>query len=198
MADNGVTLGEVSFGLAWNVRGNPAQSSFVREAERLLGVPLPLQPHTSARRDGNIVLSLGPRSWLLVAGPVSSPKHFNVTRVALNAVGGALFDVSASYVGWVIAGAGAARVLNRSCPLDFHPSLCPAGRCAQSLLGHINALFYKVDERPAFLVMVARSLAVDARRELCASAETDGCSVVPPSPLDEVVRSVGIRVQSAP
>jgi hypothetical protein len=47
-------------------------------------------------------------------------------------------------------------------------------------------------------VMVARSLAVDAWREICASAETDGCSVVPPSPLDDVARFVGIRVQSAP
>ena len=191
VSDNGVTLGEVSFGLAWGVRGNPAQSSFVSEAERLLGVPLPLQPNTSAQRAGNTVLSLGPKSWLLVAGPTSSPEHFNATRVALNAVGGALFDVSASCVGWVIAGAGAARVLNRRCPLDFHPSLFPAGRCAQSMLGHINALFYKVDERPAFIVMVARSLAVDAWRDLCASAETDGYSVVAPSPLDDVARFVG-------
>ena len=191
VSDNGVTLGEVSFGLAWDVRGNPAQSSFVSEAERLLDVPLPLQPNTSAQRAGNTVLSLGPKSWLLVARPDSSPNHFNVTRVALNAVGGALFDVSASYVGWVIAGAGAARALNRRCPLDFHPSLFPAGRCAQSMLGHINALFYKVDERPAFIVMVARSLAADAWRDLCASAETDGYSVVAPSPLDDVARFVG-------
>jgi len=198
VSDTSVTLGEVSFGLAWNVRGNPAQSSFVSEADRLLGASLPLQPHTGAHRGGHTVLSLGPRSWLLVAGSVSSTKHFNVTRVALNAVGGALFDVSAGYVGWVIAGVGAARVLNRRCPLDFHPSPFPAGRCAQSLLGHINALFYKVDERPAFIVMVARSLAVDAWRELSALAETDGYSVVPPSSLDDVARFVGIRVPSAP
>jgi sarcosine oxidase, subunit gamma len=191
VADNGVTLGELSFGLAWDVRGNPAQSSFVSEAERLLGVQLPLQPNTSAHRAGNTVLSLGPRAWLLVAGPASSPKRFNVTRLALNAVGGALFDVSASYVGWVIAGAAVARVLNRSCPLDFHPSLFPAGRCAQSVLGHINALFYRVDERPAFIVMVARSLAVDAWRDLCASAQTDGYSVVAPSPVNHIARFVG-------
>jgi len=184
VSDNGVTLGEVSFALAWNVRGNPAHSSFVSGAERLLGMPLPLQPNTSTRRAGKTVLWLGPRSWLLVAGPALPRNEFDVTRGALNAAGGALFDVSSSYVGWMIAGAGATRALNRSCPLDLHPSAFPAGRCAQSMLGHINAVFYKPDERPAFIVMVARSLAVDAWRDLRASADTDSCSVVPPTPFD--------------
>jgi sarcosine oxidase subunit gamma len=181
VSDDSVTLGEVSFALAWNVQGNPAQSSFVLEAERLLGVQLPLQPDTTTRRAGNIVFSLGPRSWLLVAGPTSQRNDFRDTRVALNAVGGALFDVSSSYIGWLIVGGGAARVLNRSCPLDFDPSVFRAGRCAQSMLGHINALFYKMDERPAFIVMTARSLAVDAWRDLCASATTDGYRIVAPT-----------------
>ena len=181
MFDDSLTLGEVSFAFAWSVHGNPAQSSFVLETERALGMPLPLQPNTASRHAGNTVLSLGPRSWLLIGGPASQRNDFRDMRVALNAAGGALFDVSSSYVGWLIAGGGAERVLNRSCPLDLHPSTFPAGRCAQSLLGHINALFYKVDERPAFIVMVARSLAVDAWRDLRASAKTDGYDVVPPT-----------------
>ncbi len=179
--DGSVTLGEVSFALAWNVHGNPAQSSFVLEAERLLGVPLPLQPNTASHLVGNTVLCLGPRSWLFVAGPTWKRNDFSDTRVALNAAGGALFDVSSSYIGWLIAGGGAARVLNRSCPLDFDASVFPAGRCAQSMLGHINALFYKVDERPAFIVMAARSLAVDAWRDLRTSAKTDGYRIVTPA-----------------
>jgi len=80
VSDNGVTLGEVSFALAWNVRGNPAHSSFVSGAERLLGMPLPLQPNTSTRRAGKTVLWLGPRSWLLVAGPALPRNEFDVTR----------------------------------------------------------------------------------------------------------------------
>ena len=96
MSDNDVALGEVSFALAWNVRGNPAQSSFVSEAERLLGSPLPLQPNTSTRRAGKTALWLGPRSWLLVARSALPRNAFDGTRVALNAAGGALFDVSSS------------------------------------------------------------------------------------------------------
>ena len=80
MADHGVMLGEVLFALAWNVRGNPAQSSFVSAAERLLGLPLPLEPSTSTRSAGKTVLWLGPRSWLLVAGPALRRNEFDVTR----------------------------------------------------------------------------------------------------------------------
>ena len=65
---------------------------------------------------------------------------------------------------------------SRSCrtgPLDLHCSAFPAGHCAQSLLGHINALLYRPDERPMFVVMVARSLAADAWDELNATAHSD-------------------------
>ncbi|HEY3180127.1 MAG TPA: sarcosine oxidase subunit gamma family protein [Casimicrobiaceae bacterium] len=190
MLDADVTLGEVTYTLAWNVRGDPAQSSFVSEVERLLGLPLPLQPNTSAFRAGRTLLWLGPMSWLLVVEPASSSNDFDTTRRALNAAGGALFDVSASYVGWMIAGPAAARVLNRTCPLDLHPSMFPARRCAQSMLGHINALLYKLDERPTFVIMVARSFAADVWRDLCMSATTDGYVTAPPLAFDKVARSI--------
>ena len=190
MSDNRVSLGEVSLALAWNVRGNPAHSSFVSEAEHLLGLPLPLQSNTSTRCDGKTLLWLGPRSWLLVAGPALPHDAFEVTRVALNAAGGALFDVSSSYVGWMIAGAGAARALNKRYPLDLQPRAFPAGHCAQSMLGHVNALLYKVDERPAFIVMTARSFAVEASRDLYASADTDGYRVVPATPFNAGTRAI--------
>jgi len=175
-----ITLGEITYGFAWNVRGNPAQSSFVAETSRLLGLPLPLRPNTGVQRAGKTLLWLGPRSWLFVGGTVLPDHDFDTTRIALNAAGGALFDVSASYGAWMIAGESAARVLNRGCPLDLHPSAFRMGQCAQSALGHINALFYRSDARPAFIIMVARSLAVDAWRDLCASAITDGYRIASP------------------
>lgn len=177
-----VTLGEVSLACAWNIRGNPAQAAFVAEVPRGLGLALPLEPMTSTSGDAGVMLWLGPRSWLFVAGARSPPNAFDATRKALDDRGGALFDVSASYVASSITGAAAARVLNRSCPLDFHPRVFPAGHCAQSVLGHINALFYKPDEPPAFIVMVARSLAADAWDGLCASAAADGYRTAPPTP----------------
>ena len=95
----------------------------------------------------------------------------------MSAAGGALFELSAAYAGWLVSGALAATVLNRGCPLDLRPRAFGAGRCAQSLLGHLPALFYKPDARPLFVVMVPRSLAIDAWHHLRGYAEAEGCVI---------------------
>jgi sarcosine oxidase subunit gamma len=175
-----VTLAEVRLATAWNVRGNPAQAAFVAEAERALGIPLPLQPNTSTRNTAGAVFSLGPRVWLYVAGADFPRDDFDDVRQKLNGAGGALFDVSASYVAWTVSGVAAPRVLNKGCPLDLHPQTFAAGRCAQSVLGHLNALFYKPDDASTFIVMVVRSFAADAFDFLTASAAADGYRIGPP------------------
>ena len=175
----GATFAEIRIARAWNLRGDPGRATFVAEAQALFGLPLPLQPNTSASSAAGVMLWLGPRSWLWVAGAGAPAPDFDAARRALNAAGGALFDLSASYVAWTISGPEAAHVLNRGCPLDFHPRAFAPGRCAQSVFGHINALFYRPDERPAFVVMVARSLAADARHDLWAAALPEGPRAAP-------------------
>jgi sarcosine oxidase subunit gamma len=174
-----VTLGDVDIALAWNVRGDAAQPAFVDATGSVLGLPLPLKPNTSARADGSALLWLGPRSWLYVVMGDAAHDDFDAARRTINAAGGALFDVSSSYVAWTIAGAASARVLNRGCPLDLHPAAFAPGRCAQSVFGHVNALLYRPDERSAFVVMVARSFAADAWTRLSECALTDGCIASP-------------------
>ena len=182
----GIEFAEARIVRAWNLRGDPGRMPFVAEARNLFGLPLPLQPNTSASGAAGAMLWLGPRSWLWVAGSDAPPQEFDPARRALNAAGAALFDLSASYVAWTISGPEVARVLNRGCPLDFHPRAFPAGHCAQSVFGHINALFYRPDDRPAFLVMVARSLAADARHDLWAAALPEGPRVAPALPFAAV------------
>ena len=189
MSDEQITLSEVEWSRAWNVRGDAAQPTFKLEAERLLGVALPLRSNATTRSNatahdgGTLALWSGPGSWLVVAGIDAVQLDFDAARVALNAAGGALFDVSASYVAWKISGVNAARVLNRTCPLDFHPRVFTAGGCAQSVLGHVNAVFYRPRETPEFVVVVGRSFAADAWHALCQSAETDGYRAGPRSAL---------------
>jgi sarcosine oxidase subunit gamma len=172
-----LTLGEVTFAHAWNVRGDPADASLATEAGRVLGLRLPVDPLTSTGSGSAALLWLGPQSWLYVNGDSSAARNFDAARRAINAAGGALFDVSSSYVAWRVAGANAARALNRACPLDLHPSVFGTGQCAQSVLGHINALFHEPDDA-SFVVMVARSFAADAWRTLCDAAATNGYRVV--------------------
>ena len=176
-ADGGsaaITLRPVTFAVAWNVKGNPRDPALAAAASRVLALPLPLEPMTSARGDDGTLLWLGPLTWLYVSDAPSRQDAFETTRREINAAGGALFDVSASYVAWHVCGAPAARVLNRACPLDLHARAFVPGRCAQSVLGHINALFYRPDEESSFIVMVARSFADDAWHTLREAATSDG------------------------
>lgn len=176
-----VTLAEAALGSVWNVQGESTRSSFMAKALQLFDVSLQIAPNTAARCEMLTVLWLGPRSWLMIDGQHQTLTDFSVKRDALNGVGGALFDVSASRIAWTVAGTNAARMLEKTCPLDLHPRSFPVGSCAQSMLGHINALVYKYDAMPTFVVMVARSFAADTWQTLCVSAAAGGYRVAPPS-----------------
>lgn len=180
-AATGVTLAEASIAAAWNVQGDPARLEFTDGVRRFFGVALPQAPNTTAASDALTALWLGPRSWLLVAGSASPLVDLAAKRDALNAQGGALFDLSASRVAWTVSGPHAATVLATSCPLDFRPRAFVAGACAQSVLGHINAVIVKRDETATFTVMVARSFARDLWHVLSLSAARHGYDVAPPT-----------------
>ncbi len=178
-----LVLAPIAIATAWNVQGDPTRAPFSDEVENLFGVRVPTVANTTVRGGTLLALWLGPRSWLLVhaagAEASSSLMDFEAKRDALNAHGGALFDVSASRVAFTIRGAHAATVLAKNCPLDFHLRAFPVGGCAQSLFGHVNALFYR-PEASSFTMMVARSFTRDAWDTLRASAAQYGGDVAPP------------------
>ena len=175
----GVTLAETKMACSWNVQGDAREPRFVDAMRRVVDIALPVVPNTTAKNGALTAFWLGPKSWLLIANNAAVLTEFESRRDALNAVGGALFDVSASRVAWTVAGALAATVLAKGCPLDFHPRAFREAACAQSVFGHVNALFYKRDASPAFTVLVARSFARDVWRTLCRSASQYGYDVRP-------------------
>lgn len=179
----GVILSEATIAAAWNVQGDPAKPALVTGVAQLFGVPLPLVANTTKRGNALIVFWLGPRSWLLVESSTSVLSGFDAMRDAVNALGGALFDVSASRVAYRVRGTHAATVLAKSCPLDFHPDVFPVGGCAQSMFGHVNALYYQQDATPTFVMLVARSFARDMWRLLCHSSAQYGYDVAAPRPV---------------
>jgi sarcosine oxidase, subunit gamma len=178
-APAGVTFAEATFAAAWNVQGDATRPPFAAAVHRLFDIVLPAAANTTARSSTLTALWLGPTSWLLVSGPGSALTDFAAKRDALNAASGALFDVTASSIGWSVAGPRAETLLAKDCPLDFHPRAFAAGTCAQSVLGHVNALFYRRDSS-AFTVIVARSHARGVWRSLCQSAAQYGFDVLPP------------------
>jgi sarcosine oxidase, subunit gamma len=146
-------------------------------------VSLPTQPNTTTHGAAWTALWMGPTSWLLVARQpdvdVAPADAFITTRDALNAQSGALFDVSAARSGFVVRGPHAPTVLGKLCPIDLDVSGFPAGGCAQTLLGHVNAMIYRPDAGSGFAVLVARSLWRDAWQSLCTAAAPVGYDVVP-------------------
>lgn len=170
MSDS-LTLTEVPIAAAWNVQGDASRARFANEVTQRFGIAIPTAPNSTVRSDALTAFWLGPRSWLLTAGRAGSPlTDFITKRDALNASGGALFDVSAARVAYRLGGPRAADVMSTGCPLDLHPRMFRAGDCGQSVFGRVNALLYKSDDAPTFIIMVARSFARDVWHALQSSA----------------------------
>jgi len=162
----GVTLGVVSIASAWNVQGRRA----IDETRRLLGVGLDPTPGSVTGARDVTALWIGPESWLLLSGrPLT---EFAARRDAVQAAGGALFDVSASRVAYGVTGARALDVLAAGCPLDLQPHALTPGRCAQSVFGRVGALYCRA---PAgVVVLVPRSFGRDVWHGLCEAAREYG------------------------
>jgi sarcosine oxidase subunit gamma len=172
-------LAEATIASAWNVQGDMRRAGLAAEAQRLFGLALPVAANNVAKSDTLTALWLGPASWLVISRGASSLPGYDPARDALTAAGGALFDVTASRIAWRVAGPEARSVLAKSCPLDFHRRAFPPQTCAQSLFGHVNALF--VNNGDDFSLMVGRSFARDVWRALCLSAAQYGCEVKAPA-----------------
>src|SRR5438046_3399300 len=95
-AASGVVFAPTTIAAAWNVQARVERSPFADEVGKQLGIALPVEPNTTARSDGVTALWLGPLSWLVLAADALSLGDFAAKRDALNAAGGALFDVGAS------------------------------------------------------------------------------------------------------
>ena len=176
-AGSSIVIGQATIATAWNVQGDAKSASLNAEMRRIAGVTLPAIANTTSRGDGVVALWLGPQSWLLAAGAAARLGDFSGARDAINAAGGALFDVSASRIAYVVDGPRAAEVLAAGCPLDFHPRAFGEGFCRQSLYGRVPALFYRHRDPPGCTLLVARSFAHDTWRSLCVAAAPCGYAV---------------------
>lgn len=180
-----LSLRDTLLGAAWNLQGDATDPAFAAQVRRTFDLRLPTTPHATVSGDGLLALSLGPTSWLLLSsGRLAAQQRligWAAQREAFNAVGAALFDVSAARVGWTIGGPGAATLINSGCPLDLHPRAFAPGSCAQSVFGHVGALLYRHANHD-FSLFVARSFAHEVGALLRARATALGCELAPPAP----------------
>ncbi len=151
----GLVLAERPFLAKLNLRGKAAGDT-VKQA---VGVSLPEAPNSVLVGNNIAALWLGPREWLLV-GPVGAESAINEALAeAFADASVAVTDVTEGRTTLRLAGSMARDVLSMGCPLDLHPRVFGAGRCAQSFLARSPILLHQVDDGPVFDVHVERSQA---------------------------------------
>jgi sarcosine oxidase, subunit gamma len=125
---------------------------------RLEGLP---EPGESIRDGDRTALCLGPDEWLILGPEGTQGDIERELRAAIAAGGGwgAVTDVSAQRTTFELTHERARDVLAKGCALDLHPRAFGPGRCAQTDLARANVVLHQVDERPAYEVLVAGSLA---------------------------------------
>ena len=154
-----------------NLRLDPGNAEAMAALEAAFGFALPAAANTSAGNTDTIALWLGPDEWWLVVPgpePEAGPALAEKLRAALSGHFAAVTEVGESRTCIRVAGPRARALLQKGCPLDFHPRAFVAGACAQSILAKAAVTFHLFAdesaaqagaEGPVFDVYVARSFA---------------------------------------
>ena len=163
----GVALAERPHRGMVNLRLDPSDEIAMNAFAEAFGFALPAQPNTSAGNGEASALWLGPDEWWIVSpgpGPEAGPELADKLRAALADHFAAVTEVGEGRTCIRIAGPKARALLQKGCPLDFHPRAFEAGHCAQTILAKATvAIHLSADESaangPAFEVYVLRSFA---------------------------------------
>ena len=150
-----------------NLRLDPQNAEAMAALKAAFGFALPAAANTSAGDTDTIVLWLGPDEWWLVVPgpePEAGPELAEKLRAALADHFAAVTEVGESRTCIRVSGPSARALLQKGCPLDFHPRAFVAGACAQSILAKATVTFHlfadeSATEGPVFDIYVQRSFA---------------------------------------
>ena len=133
----------VSFGLVppatrLSARGGPEAA---RRFGRAFGVELSIPALRANVVGDRAALWLGPDEWLLLAPEDTGLA--GAVEAGLDGEPGCIVDVSHRQVGFDVAGAGAALVLNAGCPLDLSGEAFPVGMCTRTVLAKADIVLWR-------------------------------------------------------
>lgn len=150
--DPGVIISEVRERTLVHMAGNADYLA------RATAISLPTSAGRVATDGGTRVLWLGPDRWLLI-GPTAPFGEWE-RRLAGAAPHGGFNEVTFGRTTLRLRGPRIREVLAKGCPLDLDAGVFSAGRCAESLLGHLNVLL-ECRAVSTFEVTVTRSYGAD-------------------------------------
>lgn len=140
LGEAGVGIGEIRYEGAVNLRARRDDPS-ARDALTLsLGMALPATCETT-RRDGQVLLGLGPDEWLLLCSKASEAAESLGQSLASQFV--AVTELSDNFITLFVRGPHALDLLAKGVPIDLDPEVFPPGRCAQTLMSKAEVILYR-------------------------------------------------------
>jgi sarcosine oxidase subunit gamma len=150
-----VMLRELPAAAMIDLRLDPADAAAMSAAHDALSLDLPLTPGKTGAGAERIALWFGPDQWLIVApSAAATPLLQALGGDAMSAV-----DVSDLRAEFELAGPRAADVLRKGCAIDLHPRIFGTGDCALTSFARVRVALRQTDDRPAYRVLVERSVA---------------------------------------
>jgi sarcosine oxidase subunit gamma len=155
-----------------DLRGDPADGSFIDAVRQVLGLDLPMAANTAATIGDRAALWLSPDEWLILVPFATRAQTIDELKRALAGKHVSVTDVSANRTILELSGSKAREVLAKGCGLDLHPRAFKAGQCAQTVVARSQAVIWQVDATPTYRVLVRPSFAayltdffIDAMKE---------------------------------
>ena len=145
------------------LRGDPADPSFLKGVGGVLGLEPPLVPNTSRSGRETVILWLGPDAWSIEVPAETENDVARELETSLSGLHASVAPVGAGGVTFSLAGSRAADVLAKGMTLDLYPDRFRAGACARSLLARIPVLLHRPGDALAYEITVPRSYADFAR-----------------------------------
>jgi sarcosine oxidase subunit gamma len=166
-----VALGESAFMEIITLRGDAQDARFADAIKQVTGLALPVAANTASLGGGRQLVWLGPDEWILKAPlNVQNPNDDaleSALRLALDGLHCSVVQVGSGYTTLTVQGEGAADLLARGCPLDFHPRVFAVGAVAQSHVAKAGATILCLEAGTRFELTVRRSFADYLFRWLC-------------------------------
>jgi len=180
----GIVIGEQRYRSIVDLRGKANDAGFAAATEKALGFALPTEACTTAGEGEVAALWQGPDEWWIVT-PKDGAAMAERLRQALEGQHAAVTEIGESRCCIRVAGPHARDLLAKGCPLDLHPRVFGAGRCAGSQLAKAGVTVHQVSDDAAgdvggqaFDIYVLRSFADYLWRWLEDAAQEYGMAVV--------------------
>ncbi len=140
----------------------------------LLECTAPAPIHFSHHQHLNLK-HVGPGVWLLVATAEAVPQ-VDTLRTSLAALA-TVVDLSHARTALLVSGPSAARTLAKFCGLNLAPGVFETGRSTNTRFGHIGMTLSRLNDEPAFELLVFRGYAQHVCESLIQTAAEFGLTI---------------------